>query len=48
MSTPIAMQHNTRILLDRRPVGEPVPEDFRLVEEPLAPLADGELRVRGQ
>ena len=40
--------HNTRILLDRRPVGEPVPEDFRLVEEPLAPLADGELRIRGQ
>ena len=48
MSTPIAMQHNTRILLDRRPVGEPVPEDFRIVEEPLAPLADGELRIRGQ
>ena len=40
--------HNTRILLDRRPVGEPVPEDFRIVEEPLAPLADGELRIRGQ
>jgi NADPH-dependent curcumin reductase CurA len=40
--------HNTRILLARRPVGEPVPEDFRIVEEPLAPLGEGELRIRGE
>jgi NADPH-dependent curcumin reductase CurA len=38
----------TRVLLARRPTGAPVPEDFRIVEEPLAPLADGQLRVRGQ
>jgi NADPH-dependent curcumin reductase CurA len=37
----------TRVLLARRPTGAPVPEDFRIVEEPLAPLADGQLRVRG-
>ena len=29
----------TRVLLARRPTGAPVPEDFRIVEEPLAPLA---------
>jgi NADPH-dependent curcumin reductase CurA len=39
---------NLRVLLERRPSGMPVVEDFRIVEEPLAPLADGELRVRGQ
>ncbi len=37
----------TRVLLARRPTGAPVPEDFRIVEEPLAPLVDGQLRVRG-
>jgi NADPH-dependent curcumin reductase CurA len=39
---------NTRVLLARRPTGAPTPDDFRIVEEPLAPLAEGELRVRGQ
>ena len=38
---------STRVLLARRPTGAPVPEDFRIVEEPLVPLADGQLRVRG-
>ena len=38
---------NLRVLLERRPSGMPVVEDFRIVEEPLAPLADGELRGRG-
>ncbi len=39
---------NVRVLLARRPSGAPVAEDFRFVEEPLQPLADGELRVRGR
>lgn len=43
-----AAARNLRVLLERRPVGMPVVEDFRIVEEPLAPLAEGELRVRGQ
>ncbi|MFM7625372.1 MAG: NADP-dependent oxidoreductase, partial [Gammaproteobacteria bacterium] len=37
----------TRVLLARRPTGAPVSEDFRIVEEPLVPLTDGQLRVRG-
>ena len=37
----------TRVLLARRPTGAPTADDFRIVEEPLAPLADGQLRVRG-
>ena len=41
-------QHNIRVLLARRPVGAPTEDDFSIVEQPLAPLGDGELRVRGQ
>jgi len=37
---------NKQILLVSRPTGEPTPENFRLVETPLVPLADGEVRVR--
>jgi NADPH-dependent curcumin reductase CurA len=37
---------NHQILLDSRPVGAASPANFRLVETPLAPLADGEVRVR--
>lgn len=37
----------TQILLARRPTGAPVLEDFRVAEAPLAPLADGQLRIRG-
>ncbi|WP_432546871.1 NADP-dependent oxidoreductase [Kineococcus sp. SYSU DK004] len=32
--------------LARRPQGEPVPDDFALVEVPDAPVGDGEVRVR--
>jgi NADPH-dependent curcumin reductase len=39
---------NVRVLLAKRPTGAPTAEDFRIVEEPLAALAEGELRVRGQ
>ncbi|WP_269504294.1 NADP-dependent oxidoreductase [Burkholderia sp. IMCC1007] len=37
---------NRQILLVSRPQGAASADDFRLVETPLAPLADGELRVR--
>ncbi len=37
---------NQQILLVSRPTGEPTLENFRLVETPLAPLADGEVLVR--
>ncbi|MFL6627380.1 MAG: NADP-dependent oxidoreductase [Vitreoscilla sp.] len=37
---------NRQILLASRPTGEPVAENFRLVETPLAPLADGQVLVR--
>ena len=37
---------NRQILLASRPQGEPVAENFRLVETPLAPLADGQVLVR--
>ena len=37
---------NKQILLVSRPTGEPTLENFRLVETPLVPLADGEVRVR--
>ena len=47
-TTTPATGNNVRILLARRPTGTPQPDDFRIVEEPLQPLAAGELRVRGQ
>jgi NADPH-dependent curcumin reductase CurA len=37
---------NRQILLASRPRGEPVVENFRLVERPLAPPADGQVLVR--
>ncbi len=37
---------NCQILLGSRPQGVASADNFRLVETPLAPLADGELRVR--
>ena len=37
---------NRQIVLASRPQGEVKPDNFRLVETPLAPLADGQVRVR--
>jgi len=37
---------NRQILLASRPQGEPSAENFKLVETPLAPLADGQVLVR--
>jgi NADPH-dependent curcumin reductase CurA len=37
---------NRQILLVSRPRGEPAAENFRLVETPVAPLADGQVLVR--
>jgi NADPH-dependent curcumin reductase CurA len=37
---------NRQILLASRPRGEPVAENFRLVEAPVAPLAEGQVLVR--
>ena len=37
---------NQRVVLASRPSGEPSAENFRLEDAPLAPLADGELRVQ--
>ena len=37
---------NRQILLASRPSGEPVGENFKLVETPVAPLADGQVLVR--
>ena len=37
---------NRQILLASRPKGEPSAENFRLVETPVAPLADGQVLVR--
>ncbi|PCE28639.1 NADP-dependent oxidoreductase [Paraburkholderia acidicola] len=39
-------QINRQILLASRPQGPVTPDNFKLVETPLAPLADGEVRVR--
>jgi NADPH-dependent curcumin reductase CurA len=40
------MPTNKQILLASRPTGPVTPENFRLVETDLAPLAEGELRIR--
>jgi NADPH-dependent curcumin reductase CurA len=40
------VDQNRRFKLMRRPVGEPVAEDFALVAEPLPALAEGEFLVR--
>jgi hypothetical protein len=39
-------QINRQILLVSRPQGSATPDNFKLVETPLAPLADGQFRVR--
>ena len=39
-------QVNRQIVLASRPKGEVTPDNFRLVETPLAPLAEGQVRVR--
>jgi NADPH-dependent curcumin reductase CurA len=39
---------NHQILLASRPTGEVTPENFRLVETPLAPLTTGQVRIRNQ
>ncbi|MCC8391411.1 NADP-dependent oxidoreductase [Paraburkholderia sp. MMS20-SJTR3] len=39
-------QINRQLLLVSRPQGAVTPDNFKLVETPLAPLADGEVRVR--
>jgi len=36
---------NRKVVLASRPRGVPAPGDFRVVEEPLAPLADGQVRI---
>jgi len=37
---------NRQILLASRPKGEPGADNFKLVETPVAPLADGQVLVR--
>ncbi|MGE8330298.1 MAG: NADP-dependent oxidoreductase, partial [Paraburkholderia nemoris] len=39
-------QINRQLVLASRPQGAVTPDNFKLVETPLAPLADGEFRVR--
>ncbi|MBB5464731.1 hypothetical protein HDG32_000825 [Paraburkholderia sp. CI2] len=39
-------QINRQLLLVSRPQGEATPDNFKLVETPLTPLAEGEVRVR--
>ncbi len=47
MSTTTALPTSTReIRLASRPVGRPVPENFRLAESPLPELGDGQILVR--
>jgi NADPH-dependent curcumin reductase CurA len=37
---------NTRVLLARRPEGEPVPDDFRIVREPIPTPGEGQVLLR--
>src|SRR5260370_4696252 len=46
METIVMPQINRQLVLASRPQGAVTPDNFRLVETPLAPLAEGELRVR--
>ena len=39
------MTRNTQWVLAARPVGAVRPEDFRMIESPLRPLAEGEFRI---
>lgn len=40
------MTQNRRFLLKRRPQGEPVPDDFELINEDIPALADGQFLIR--
>lgn len=40
------MELNRRFLLRRRPEGQPVPDDFELVDDPLPQLEDGQFLIR--
>src|SRR5690349_6982614 len=40
-------ERNRQILLQRRPSGMPVPEDFRVAEAPLPEPREGEVLLRG-
>lgn len=40
------MPENRRFLLQRRPAGEPVPDDFELVTEPTPELEEGQFLIR--
>jgi NADPH-dependent curcumin reductase CurA len=42
----LVSERNRRLLLRRRPVGLPVPEDFELVEEAIPKARDGTVLVR--
>jgi NADPH-dependent curcumin reductase CurA len=46
METIVMPQINRQLVLASRPQGAVTPDNFKLVETPLAPLADGEFRVR--
>ena len=46
MSTTSEQIRNRAFRLRHRPVGAPVPSDLELVEEPLPPVADGQVLVR--
>ena len=41
------MPTNRRFLLQRRPDGTPVPDDFALVTEPTPALEEGQFLIRG-
>jgi NADPH-dependent curcumin reductase CurA len=41
------MTKNTSVVLARRPVGNPVPEDFALQGEPLPSLVEGQALLDG-
>jgi len=42
------MTENRRFLLQKRPQGEPAPDDFELVSEPVPELADGQFLIRNR
>src|ERR1700733_14154637 len=46
METIVMPQINRQLVLASRPQGAVTPDNFKLVEAPLAPLAEGEFRVR--
>jgi NADPH-dependent curcumin reductase CurA len=46
METILMTQINRQLVLASRPEGAATPDNFRLVETPLAPLAEGQFRVR--